>query len=159
MLSWNRQVDHNINTYFNSKAHLPKGSPKFSLMNLKSPPQILNANIEIRIEKCFCWFNIMPPPFLFASDVALIKGHHHRQKCSIAFKALSKVSHKMLYDMQILFVHTLRPYLNILIHLIHRSHSAMEAMLINRPLNTYNTEKETLQYSKEMEQLAQTTDR
>ena len=49
--------------------------------------------------------------------------------------------------MQILFVHTLRPYLNILIHLIHRSHSAMEAMLISRPLNTCNTEKEMLLYN------------
>ena len=43
--------------------------------------------------------------------------------------------------MQISFVHTLRPYLNILIHLIQRSHSAMEAMLIRRPPKTWNTEK------------------
>ena len=49
--------------------------------------------------------------------------------------------------MQILFVHTLRPYLNILIHLIQRSHSAMEAMLIRRPPKTWNTEKETSLYN------------
>ena len=41
------------------------------------------------------------------------------------------------------FVLTLMLYLNILSHLIQRSHSAMEAMLISRPLKTYNIDKET----------------
>ena len=41
------------------------------------------------------------------------------------------------------FVLTLMLYLNILSHLIQRSHSAMEAMLISRPLKTYNIDNET----------------
>ena len=107
------------------------------ILILSTPPHNnFNANIDI---------TLTPLSFLFASDVPfLIKSR--RYICiifSIAFTVISNISYKLLHDMPISFVLTLMLYLNILSHLIQRSHSAMEDMLISRPLKTYNIDKET----------------